>query len=120
MSVPLQAGRELDALVAAKVFGWPERKPSWPERKATANRGGVATRTKTQKDQVPAFSTDLAEAWKIVEKVGGDFDLSRKRGYPWVAHFIESRRGALKSHEGVSYSPCHAICVAALRAIGAA
>ena len=76
MSDELQAGRELDALVAEKLFGWThvgtsaaygyppdstipteEREPAvgWPPRAYTK--------------QVPKYSTDIAAAWQVVEKL---------------------------------------------------
>lgn len=47
---PLPAGRELDALVAAKVMGW-QPNPGW----LTAER------------HIPSYSTDIAVAWQIAE-----------------------------------------------------
>ena len=48
----MPAGRELDALVAEKVMGW-DHYPS-------------------KHEIVPAYSTDIAAAWEVVEKMRSD------------------------------------------------
>jgi hypothetical protein len=66
----LPAGRELDELIAEKVMGGVPRHPEWYWL-----RSGVAPETPdlpTPKGQSaiycgPAFSTDIAAAWEVVE-----------------------------------------------------
>lgn len=71
----LEAGRELDALVAEYVFGWTDLKdsrhwkgpglecwrPTGPPGKIGTHPGGFVC-------EVPHYSTMLVPAWEIVEK----------------------------------------------------
>lgn len=53
----MPAGREMDALVAEKVMGW-------------ANiRGAVVEQNTNIVRDVPSYSTDIAAAWDVVEKI---------------------------------------------------
>lgn len=59
----LPAGRELDAIVAEKVMGW--------------CRGSEASSGEWQRHdgmlaELPKFSTDIAAAWQVVEKLRPD------------------------------------------------
>jgi len=70
----LQAGRELDALVAEKVMGWARHAvefnnfqkvvvpPSW-------SNFGVYWLGRDIYEQVPAYSTEIEAAWQIVEQL---------------------------------------------------
>lgn len=81
----LEAGRELDALVAEKVMGW-ERKLVTVSRRST---GGDITSWSIEAlvfgdrihalnasdqpcnvDAMPKFSTDIAAAWEVRNKIG--------------------------------------------------
>ena len=144
MMQPLVAGRELDALIGKKIFGyqkiahygptnennrhleqeafatheeamaaykkfWPD--PStWPEETLSRWHDGWGTLI------VENFSTDIAEAWMIVEKL--NMALTLHSGYD-EAHFWRCRFG-LDSHEDERSAPTAplAICLAALAAIG--
>jgi hypothetical protein len=67
----MQAGRELDVMVAEKVMGW-----RWP---VSADRGsplGVrdhwrddANKTVYLPEQLPYFSNDDASAWQVVDEL---------------------------------------------------
>ncbi|MEZ0208844.1 MAG: hypothetical protein ACAH17_01550, partial [Candidatus Paceibacterota bacterium] len=75
----LQPGRELDALVAEKVMGIKHIHYSDPVN-------GMIGRAPKGRDymQVPNYSTDIAAAWTVVQKVGllgGGCVLSE--GNPW-------------------------------------
>lgn len=91
-----KAGRELDALVAEKVMGVETMQKLYPSMMA---KGGA---------WLPHFSTDIAAAWEVVEKM-------RREGYIFD---IEIR----KDYVGVNCEHCEsaplAICLAALRAVG--
>lgn len=56
----MEAGRELDALIAEKVMGWKLLAVSGSEHGFI--REGVALRK-----PIPRFSTDIAAAWQVVE-----------------------------------------------------
>lgn len=98
----MNPGRELDALVAEKVLGW-KRFPLDPP-------------------ECLEYSTDISAAWKVFEQ----FKLSQlvraqlQRAFDeHVCHFWEYSNGDVRIHEGRSNSMPHAICLAALRAVGA-
>lgn len=71
----MEAGREIDALVAELVMGWTKvRKASTWESAAMIYSGtfvytiGVTPDQKTN-DVIPYHSTDIAAAWQVVEKM---------------------------------------------------
>lgn len=89
----LEAGPELDALVAEKVMGW-----KW-ERNATGTVSHLMPPHYVPKlgDELfphPKFSTDIAAAWEVVEKLSQHFHLKLNSpfvtGQPWFAGFTES------------------------------
>ena len=115
----MNAGRELDALVAEKVFGW---------------TGG-------HYESLP-FSTDIAAAWEVVERLrsrgissghGFNWDLCIKVGHSddsgWFVELFDlSSMGycgpadTTIRWDGVDVrnaeTASHAICLAALKAVG--
>lgn len=99
----MNAGRELDALVAEKVMGY------------EVNREGYT-------GYLPSFSTDIAAAWDVVEKLdlfspGSGLYLVGS-GNEWrVFHSLGEGETELWC-DGVS--ALHAICLAALKAVGVA
>jgi hypothetical protein len=108
----MKPGRELDALISKKVMGIKHEdvKP-------------IAIGFKTGEFTGPYYSTDIAAAWDVVEKLSGyDFEISKD--YDEVMHnclfrleeFIESD---VRNHtwQANGESAPHAICLAALRAI---
>lgn len=131
-SHPLPPGRELDALIAERVMGW-EYAQSSPDpknffcREFGNNAGWWHDPRYTgwacaQCSPPPQYSTDIAAAWEVVEKMrgpvegvncGGDFDLgdaSRHRGV--YCRF----KGGHGYAEAQTFP--HAICLAALAAVG--
>ena len=93
----LQAGHELDALVAEKVMGW-----------APGERG------------TPAFSTSIAAAWEVVEKMRADKLSVTLTGY-WEGSTGKWWVNVLDNVETVATvrtdTAPHAICLAALKAV---
>jgi len=103
----MKPGRELDALIAEKVFGleveWKEgfgSKEVFPVSRLTA---------------IPEYSTDIAAAWLVVEKLKGREPSIAYEGekYGWevsltINHEIFCIYGK---------SAPHAICLAALKAV---
>lgn len=122
-----EAGRELDALIAEKVMGG----KAFPARQPT-REGSYGTREYdlTQEpvfdwippsgilSELPEFSTDIAAAWLVVEKMRdnghlanighGQGDLPARRIF--FADFISRRK---RTHESAETLPL-AICRAAL------
>jgi hypothetical protein len=106
----LDAGRELDALIAEKVMGWKVNghdsyyrwwgsPPGWKE---------------PQSVEIPHYSTAIAAAWTVVEKLGlwvGPFVKGEWWCFQSVADYLNSRN--------ISKAPSGqlAICRAALTAL---
>lgn len=131
--------RELDALVAEKVFGW-EWVEDLPSR--TGNRRGgkflgspgfsdrnpSMARTARCKhlaewcyNDVENYSTDIGAAWKVVEKIqstGLVFEISSLLNGGYNAGFYKEPYGDGKCVLGIKEAP-RAICLAALKAVGA-
>lgn len=112
----MDAGRDLDAEVAAKVFGFNVVKYTdgglysehWCRRGLSAEE---------EMFPLPPFSTDIAAAWKIVEKVG---DLYLEWGMI-TSGGIPSRKYEVCFRDGQAFGRTapHAICLAALAAADA-
>lgn len=122
----MKPGRELDALIAEKVMG------ITPDLKCIAcgstnllihwltgnNMYGDCTKNMDYKRtfiKLPNYSTDISDAWLVVEKMGAyndsSFSLSVGLSYTeWCACFM--------GHKAWSDSAPHAICLAALKAVG--
>jgi hypothetical protein len=59
----MEAGRELDALIAERVMGWRQTLFSnFPDQLEPPDEPGKAR-------SVPHYSTDIAAAWLVVEKM---------------------------------------------------
>jgi hypothetical protein len=137
----MNAGRELDALTAEKVMGWklykcinpshvyepylwcsPEdtRVPNdhWPRHRVLDPHETVAdTVTKI----IPHYSTDIAAAWQVVEKMLkiGQVNVGyHKLADPSWACRIFGLEGDLTDIEVYAPTAPLAICLAALKAIG--
>ena len=79
-SVDELTGRELDAAVAEEVMGWsdvngdeqhfmaPARRPSFGVTSVPPPLTGVALHG--SRVRVPHYSTDIAAAWEVVERIG--------------------------------------------------
>jgi hypothetical protein len=117
----MNPGRELDALVAEKIFNLPQT--LWREGKSNLNEDGSGLIILGVMPE--PYSTDIAAAWEVVGKlktlgfvVGvdiGNSDLSA-----CVIAVVSKKHGdirevvATEAHE----SAPHAICLAALKAVG--
>lgn len=115
-------GRELDALVMARVFGreikWHRGEPSY----VTPDNGDGWVSEST----VPRFSTTLYDAWRVIEKMThgepvffelrttGVVSTDGKRATAWAARFVLFKADFVNG----TTAP-HAICLAALRAVDA-
>ena len=111
--------RELDALVAEKVTGW---------KKITCLTGGNQPHGEPDDDYnrdwpmnphrepIPEYSTDLAAAWGVVGRIGGEFYLRRTASGHYEAIFYPTP-GGVNRYCTAETTP-RAICLAALRAVG--
>lgn len=112
MTTELKAGRELDALVAEKVFGWvwlrrirhfpPPRGrefsrslfiPDHQVKPYTTSQGEVENVPAMGDEPIdamncPNYSTDIATAWLVVEKLRADGWLVSVKSMPPKASFI--------------------------------
>lgn len=140
----MTAGRELDALVAEKVMGWKRwtcadfqfQKAvlyhSNPQYLVTWRRDDSLPLCEDQ-PSVPRYSTDIAAAWTVVEKMheegfGVEIGHACTPGYGWYATFVAN---AAQYEHSEDYEPATermavrapatplAICLAALKALDA-
>ena len=131
----MNAGRELDALVAEKLFGW-----EGIER-VECSRCGIGEGADLHgyyEDSsvlcIPKYSTDIAAAWEVLDhvyKTSGFQEISILRfsesdgwevrlGKPGSRTRIEAHvSGSMLNHENVAQAAPLAICLAALKAVGA-
>jgi hypothetical protein len=130
----MNAGRELDALIAKKVMDWED---NWekPNGRAFPDMWGTMDFDKNGPIRVPNFpcySDDIASAWEVVEKMRTFSDTlsyafvlqdnSEHRGKgEWLARFdqYEATTDDLTTVEWWSGATAPlAICLAALKAVG--
>jgi hypothetical protein len=117
----LEAGPELDALIAEKVMGWTGVEKSnnvgwelqgYPPNPKKLHRAGGA-------HLVPDYSTEIPAAWLVVEKLGFLFTIGRQtNGYIVV---IYSNNPNLTQTDGCGIGGAKtaplAICRAALKTV---
>lgn len=130
----LEAGRELDALVAEKVMGWERvegvdinRREGVPEEKLDADRWhcrrawfvGNERKACEECGTLPTYSTDIAAAWEAVEKVLPDFLVDLTYWHIDSPHVTLYRRNdSSENYSGIAPTAPLAICLAALKAVG--
>ena len=112
----MEAGRELDEIVAEKVMGW-----KWDRRYPTSDpqfippEGDPRLAWAAEWDErgipeyLPEYSTDLGMAWEIVDRVRGSF--SSQQWEIWT-HELCSNAQILRGDTPII------ICLAALKAVG--
>lgn len=102
----MQAGRELDALIAEKVIGKPWRKPTHGTC-CTCQRCGYPN----DSDCECGYTEYIEKAWPVVEKMKADEQL-------WIA-FVWALPGSGYGVHAIlrELSPT-SICLAALKAVG--
>lgn len=111
-SANLSAGRELDALIAEKIFGLILKDRFTGEEKPITS--GMALRHMEKWHNIPYYSTDIAAAWTVVEKIKSKdraifFELVNSVNYKWECQIGGGNAEA-------DTAP-HAICLAALKAV---
>lgn len=115
----MEAGRDLDALVARKIFNLDpirvdgdmqvftlQREWLEPGEYYTAETGGYNNR------RLPHYSTDIAAAWQICEHLND----GRQSYAVWVRFNTLLRRSVLWGDTAAEAA--HSICIAALQAHG--
>ncbi len=109
----MRAGKEMDALVAEKVLNYSLTGDKYIILDiGIGERGGVKA--------VPNYSTDIAEAWEVVEKITEKhwkFKLRRLPGKDYMAYFQNLLSFPTESESAPSKSAPLAICRAALKAV---
>lgn len=124
----MQPGRELDALVAEKVMGWRKISHPYPYSDLTwINSEGATARP----GGIPQYSTDIAAAWVVVEHLKnslngnewtGEFNLffNGCEYECWWSFSRKTEEGLYETSKeaGVAETAPHAICLAALGAVG--
>lgn len=113
----LEAGRELDALVAEKVMGWASVHPGDeydPRTPGSLVYVGI-TPDQRQLAILPPYTTDIGAAWQVIETLaarGVSLDMQYR---VFTAEWELNVGGAL----GYGETAPLAICRAALEAVGA-
>lgn len=109
----MKPGRELDALVAEKVMGWRWFTDEFNPRPVLVPPG------MPRQSALPSFSTDIAAAWEVVERLRGmEPELSwNDEARCWIVGFWKGPSAPSTIH-GSSDSAPNAICLAALKAVG--
>lgn len=123
---PKEAGRELDQLVSDTIFGpWDEsrcRVCGWkivPDGVRGCWKDSCSLRPPPSRraDEPLPFSTDIAAAWEVVEKLGRGFELHRSQipdDEPWAVY---RTIGVTSRHLAWGATAPLAICLAALEAV---
>lgn len=106
----MASGKMLDAFVAENVLGWRRQGGSWVEPDFEVELG-----------EVPAFSTDIAAAWKLADRIcEAGYRLRIEGSKIWRASFYKSVAHTLETqmYSGTARNPAEAICMAALASKG--
>jgi hypothetical protein len=76
----LEAGGELDALVAERLFNWKlhPRVGIFAQPRFFTDRGGL------QPEDCPEFSTDIAAAWEVFVRLGPAWQVSQSDWGGWA------------------------------------
>ena len=118
MNTDLPAGRALDALVAEKVM-------DDPVDRQIVDQHGFEIILCRSRLVLPRFSTDIAAAWTVIERLcpdhDGEFHLERNvdghQGTGWEAHFGYHTGNSCRNVYANADTAPLAICRAALRAV---
>ncbi len=134
-----EACRELDALVAEKVMGWQVLTPDETEHLEEVNDCmvvvhpnpyGVMRYVEKSYNYYGYVewhpSTDIAAAWQVVERMrelgwfSSHTDLTIDSGQEWWSwHFTDIKPPGSTTVKAQGHTAPHAICLAALAAVGA-
>lgn len=124
----MKPSRELDVLIAKKVFGHEVVHKTWNKGKCESYTIGEPDYCYTGDEPggfltnfVPAYSRDIAAAWEIVNEISsGAFYVEWIEDKGWTAMFRWWNVDAqdFDIHKEVGVTAPHAICLAALKAKG--
>lgn len=103
-------GRELDALVAEKVMGWGPESP------------GVLQAKGFKQDPYPPFSTSIADAWRVADKLyqlGWSLTIEMANWSAVEVKLVDVSRDLIRDNVYITEaeSAPHAICLAALKVV---
>jgi hypothetical protein len=117
----MDAGRELDSLVAEKVMGYRVREGIQPVIFECC--AAQPPRDDADWCSVPRYSTDIAAAWQVIGRMAGqgfDHYVEGWRGKYWVKFSNEDRgmEGNSEDREVKARTAPEAICLAALKVMG--
>lgn len=111
----MSPGRELDTLVAEKVMGRiVSLDPLWMKIYETPDAFVETSQSRAWRRWLHPYSTDIAAAWEVVEKL---CDVELRDGWDgkrWWRCTIGHKHASARA-----YSAPHAICLAALKAVRA-
>lgn len=124
MAVNLPPGKELDIEVAKRVMGEDVSPVMIPMKYKVTGRASGSDKVhdhgtigmETSMRYIKPYSTDISAAWEIVEKLSpseDEFRLSRFHNEEWYCTFAY-----FKGWEEIGATAPHAICLAALKAVG--
>jgi hypothetical protein len=103
--MPMEAGTKLDEAIAEKVLGWEKSPSGWRDPR------------QGKELPLPAFSTDIAAAFQLVDLVcDAGFRLRIEGKKIWNARFYKSASHSLETHAypATGSTPAEAIALAAL------
>ena len=115
----MRAGRELDALVAEKVMGMVDNRPSGRSGEMWGIMDWYAPGEPVWVGDFPLYSTDISAAWEVVEKMrekGFYLDTNNRQPEGYWCEFADE--GYEVGGQAFGESEPHAICLASLRALG--
>lgn len=128
MTDELEPGTELDDLVAEMVFGWTLCDPDCPPRdwgswdEPPAVQHAIGTTPTGCRGYFPEYSTDVAAAWDVIERLR-DLNILCHTQHRLDGTHIVSFFGPVRFHSASGWSQQisfpHAICLAALKAADA-
>lgn len=124
--ITMEAGTELDALVASKVMGWRVFRPeqmdsSFDKNDCLLEPGGLLRYYERAPNRwelrLWSPSTDITTAWLLVEKLR--LAVQPQANGMWGAgqpRFVNE--GETETDLAIRHTAPHAICIAALKAVG--
>ncbi len=124
----MEAGRELDALVAEKVMGLTLLSHSVApcpyckeDMRFCGERSWCSQCQEWRYGPAKEYSLEIADAWEVVEKLLGRFQFalnSPEDGEDWFAEFGAWSAKTYRAHDATEGTVSLAICLAALKAVG--
>ena len=110
----MEAGRDMDQLIAEKVFGYAIL--TEPHCDECAAMGEPMFRDENGVGPIPNYSTSIADAWEVVEKLSMTTKQYWTMEYFSTGAHVEFSVGG-QSYEAEEETMPHAICLAALKAM---